>query len=267
MVAWPATRSVSALARAPSMPEQAPSVTYWRARASIAAQALAASSEGKVPSHRSTPGSSTHRRSPHCARARAARWCSRSGLIRASTRRHRRRRRGAVLGLEVRLQGGDHGGRHLGGGVLELLGDHPGPVGVQPARGHRRVQPTQPGLASRTRPGRRRPAAPRCAPAAGRAPPRWPAPRTRSPAHPTTHAPGPGATPPRCRPRGYSGSIAANRAIAASCTADATSITRCAAPTAAAHSSRDPVTADAANAPRKLDQGGLTRRHNLAPDP
>ncbi len=91
MVALPATRSVNALARAPSMPEQAPSCTYWWARASIAAQALAASSEGKVPSHRSTPGSSTHRRSPHAARARAARWCSRSGLIRVSTRRQRRR--------------------------------------------------------------------------------------------------------------------------------------------------------------------------------
>ncbi len=39
----------------------------------MAAHAVAASSEGKVPSHRSTPGSATHRRSPHSARARSAR--------------------------------------------------------------------------------------------------------------------------------------------------------------------------------------------------
>ena len=47
-----------------------------------------------------------------------------------------------------------------------------------------------------------------------------------------------------------SGSIAANRAIAASCTADATLITRCTDPTAAAHCSSDPATADASNAPQ-----------------
>ena len=47
----------------------------------------------------------------------------------------------------------------------------------------------------------------------------------------------------------HSGSIAANRAIAASCTADATSITRCADPSTPAHCSRDPLTAEVAKAP------------------
>ena len=46
-----------------------------------------------------------------------------------------------------------------------------------------------------------------------------------------------------------SGSIAANRAIAASCAADATSITRCNDPTTAAHCSSDPATVVVANAP------------------
>ncbi len=92
MLACPATRSVRALPRAASMWVHTPSLTYWWARASMAAHAVAASSEGKVPSHLSTPGSATHRRNPHPERAFSARWRSRSGLIRANARRQRRRR-------------------------------------------------------------------------------------------------------------------------------------------------------------------------------
>ena len=249
MVALPATRSVNALARARSMLEHTPSLTYWRARASIAAQARAASSEGKVPSHRSTPGSSAHRRSPHCGAG------PRGALVqqvRADPGQHPPApppQVRTVLGGEVPLQRGHHGGRDLGGGVLELLGDHPGPVGVQPTRRHRRVQPTQPGL------GGRLPAGPSAA--------RRTAVRTRRCActaevasTPDTIAGASSATCPSPRwhsttvpSSSHSGSIAANRAIAASCTALAALTTRCAEASTPAHCSRDPLTAEVAKAP------------------
>ena len=172
-----------------------------------------------MPSHRSTPGSSAQRRSPHCARARAARWCSRSGLIRVSTRRHRRRRCVPSSVVEVPLQGGDHGGRDLRRGRARAprRPPRPGRRPTDPAPSPRATRPAR--SRWRYRPVRRRPAAPRSAPAAARAPPRRPAPPTRSPARPTPHAPTPGGDSTTVPSSSHSGSIAANRAIAASCTA------------------------------------------------
>ena len=148
MVALPATRSVNALARAPSMPGQTPSVTYWRARASIAAHALAASSEGKVPSHRSTPGSSTHRRSPHSRAGPGGALVQQVGAdpgqhppAPAPQVRCRPRSRSAPPGRRPRWP------PPAAGACSSSSATTAGPVGVQPARGHRRVQPTQPGLA------------------------------------------------------------------------------------------------------------------------
>ena len=155
-----------------------------------------------MPSHRSTPGSSTQRRSPHDALARSARCRSRSGLIRASARRQRRRRCAASSTLEVTLEHRHHGRAHLRRGGLELLRHDTGPVPVEPARAHRLVQPTQPGLgrgALGPVGGQQPPPPP---PAARRAPTTPPAPPRRSPARPTPRAPTPGGTRPRCRPRG-----------------------------------------------------------------
>ena len=145
MVALPATRSVRALARARSMFGQAPWVRYWWARASIAAQAWAASSEGKVPTHLSTPGSSAHRRSPHSSRARRARWTSRSGLTRVSTRRQRRRRCAASSDPKYPSRAATTVAATCGGASTSSAAIDPGPVAVQGAGGHRGVQPTQPG--------------------------------------------------------------------------------------------------------------------------
>ena len=91
MFAFPVTRSIRALPRACSRRSHDPSATYCRANASTAAHPNAACSEGNDPDQRSTPGSSAHRRNPPSARARTARWRSRSGLTLANARRHRRR--------------------------------------------------------------------------------------------------------------------------------------------------------------------------------
>ena len=91
MVALPVTRSVRALPRACSMLVQVPAATRSWASRSMAAHAAAASSLGKVPCHSSTPGSATHRRSPVVARARFARSRTRSGEMRCSSTRVRRR--------------------------------------------------------------------------------------------------------------------------------------------------------------------------------
>ena len=147
-----------------------------------------------MPSQRSTPGSSTQRRSPHDARARSARWRSRSGLIRASARRHRRRRCAASSTSKCALERRHHRRAHLRRRGLELARHHTGPVGVEPARAHRRVQPTQPGLGPRCPRARRPPAAPPQPPGARRAPRTPPAPPTRSPARPTPRAPTRGGT-------------------------------------------------------------------------
>ena len=94
-VALPVTRSVRALPRACSTFEQVPAATRSWARRSIAAHAAAASSLGKVPCHSSTPGSATQRRSPVEALAFFARSRTRSGEMRLSSTRVRRRRPGA----------------------------------------------------------------------------------------------------------------------------------------------------------------------------
>ena len=149
MVACPATRSVSALPRAASMWVHTPSLTYRCANASIAAHAVAASSDGKVPSHRSTPGSATHRRRPHSARARLAR-CQQQ--LRADPRQSPPApapQVRPVLDLEVPLEHRHHRLAHLRRGRRQLVGDHTRPVRVQPALTHRRVQPTQPAVRAR----------------------------------------------------------------------------------------------------------------------
>ena len=99
-----------------------------------------------MPSHRSTPGSSTHRRSPHSRPGLQARWRSRSGLIRASTRRHRRRRCAPSSTSKCRSSAVTTVARTSGGAASSSSATTDGPVGVQPARAHRRMQPTQPGL-------------------------------------------------------------------------------------------------------------------------
>ena len=79
MVALPVTRSVRALPRACSMLVQVPAATRSWARRSMAAQAVAASSLGKVPCHSSTPGSATQRRSPVCGAGRLGAFADQVG--------------------------------------------------------------------------------------------------------------------------------------------------------------------------------------------
>ena len=142
MVALPVTRSVRALPRACSMVEQVPAATWSWARRSMAAQAVAASSLGKVPCHSSTPGSATQRRSPVALRARLARSRTRSGEIRSSRTRVRRRSV-AASSPKCAAEGGDDGVGDVGGGDLELEGDDGGPVPVELPGRHRLVQTVQ----------------------------------------------------------------------------------------------------------------------------
>ena len=137
-------------------PRQVPSARAAWARASIAAHARAASSEGKVPSHLSTPGSSAHRRRPQCSRACLARWTTRSGLTRASTVRHRRRSCGAASVSQVLAEGGDDRGRDRRRGQLELVGDHRARYASSPPVRIASCSPPSP-VSVPTRPARRRP--------------------------------------------------------------------------------------------------------------
>ena len=122
----------------------------------MAAQAVAASSLGKVPCHSSTPGSATHRRSPVLARAVVARSRTRSGEMRSSSTRVRRRRV-AASSPRWRVECGDDGVGDVGGCDFELERDDAGAVAVELPGRHRLVQPAQPaGLGQVTVVGRHR---------------------------------------------------------------------------------------------------------------
>ena len=248
MVALPATRSVSALARARSIVPHTPSATYWRARASIAAHAWAASSEGKVPSQWSTPGSSTHRRSLDSARARAARWRSRSGLIRASTRRQRRRRCGAVLDRRSGPPGRPPRSPGTSAGACSSSSAMTPP-------GRRRAGPRPSPRAAHPDPARvRSPAGrPRPASTAVRHPPLGvqrgggTAPPTGSPARPTPRAPARGGSRPRCRPPATPARWPPTARSPRPAPRSRRRSPPASDPTAAAHSCREPATPEGAS--------------------
>ena len=148
--------------------------------------------------------------------------------------------------------------------MLELLGDHRRPGRRPTGRGHRRVQPTQTRSRSRTRPGRRRPAAPRCAPAAGRAP------RVVA-STPDRIAGASNDACPSARCDSHHGAVLEELRLDRRQPDDRRvlhrrrhidhPLQRPPPPPPTPPTTRTPPTA--ANAPPKLDQGGLTRRRNL----
>ena len=145
MLAFPVTRSISALPRACSNRSHTPSVTYRRASASTAAQPIAACSEGNEPGHRSTPGASAHRRNPTSSRAFFARCRSRSGLIFANARRHRRCSCEAHSRREPLLDRPHHRPGDRRRSLLRCpLTDHRRGVAVEATITHRLVNPSQP---------------------------------------------------------------------------------------------------------------------------